>query len=185
MFFDRPEAETLGRDRYHAPRESAMLVNLLDAKPLGHWDISEHTSQFEFQFDSTLVYVQYSKGTSPKLALEVAQKNIQEAWNDMAGACLFAESWFRSKHPEFWRAWDTAKIFEHPLLVYSIHFLVDDNYPCYYIAREPCFEFERFIPDELDSWKEDKIRIELPYFPDTDAVAVHRTGKHQFEICKR
>ena len=165
-------------------RESAMLINLLDAQPLGHWDISERISQFEFQFDSTLVYVQYSKGTSPVPELEAAQQNIQEAWDDMASACLFAESWFRAKHPEFWRVWDSAKIIERPLIAYSIHFLTDSDYPCYYIARDPCFEFERVIPDELDLWQKSCIRIELPYFSDTDAVLVRRTGKHQFEMCK-
>ena len=165
-------------------RESAMLINLLDAQPLGHWDISERISQFEFQFDSTLVYVQYSKGTSPVPELEAAQQNIQEAWDDMASACLFAESWFRAKHPEFWRVWDSAKIIERPLIAYSIHFLTDSYYPCYYIARDPCFVFERVIPDELDLWQEDHIQIELPYFPDTDALSVRRIGKHQFEMCE-
>ena len=165
-------------------RESAMLINLLDAQPLGHWDISERTSQLEFQFGSKLVYVQYSKGASPKPMLEAAQKSIQEIWDDMASACLFAEPWFRAKHPEFWQAWDSAKIFECPLIAYSIHFCINSDYPCYHIARDPCFEFERLLPDELDLWKEDHIRVVLPYFPDTDAVSVCRIGKHQFEMFK-
>ena len=118
-----------------------MLINLQDAQPLGHWDISERTSQLEFQFGSKLVYVQYSKGASPKPMLEAAQKSIQEI-------------------------------------------CINSDYPCYHIARDPCFEFERLLPDELDLWKEDHIRVVLPYFPDTDAVSVCRIGKHQFEMFK-
>ena len=159
-----------------------MLINLLAAQPLGQWDINEHTSQLEFQFGGWLIYVQHPKGTSSSPALQAAQLQIQQVWDDMPNAIVFAEAWFRTKHPEFWNAWDKAKEPKYPLIAYSIAFCIGEDYPCYYIARDPCYEFEYFIPDEFDLWQQDSVRIELPYFPESDAVLIRRIGSHQFSL---
>jgi hypothetical protein len=159
-----------------------MRINLIDTQPIGQWDVSEQISQLEFQFGTLLIYLQYPKGTSASSELQAAQIQIQHVWGDIQNAINFAETWFRTKHPEFWSAWDKAEDPRYPLIAYSIAFSLDEDYPCYYIARDPGYEFEYSISDPFDLWQKDRIHIELPFFPDTDAIAVYRIGNDQFAL---
>ena len=159
-----------------------MLIDLLNAPLLGHWNIDGSTSQCEFQFGERLIYVEHLKETSHVPALQAAQLIIQQVWDDSQHAIAFAEPWFRTKHPAFWNAWDKATTHQHPLRVYSISFPAGDSAPYYWIARDPGYSFECVMHDEHDLWQQEGLKSKLPYFPDSDAVVVSRLGEQQFAL---
>ena len=159
-----------------------MHIDLLRKSPICHWDINASISQYEFQFGSRLIFVEYPKGSSPTPSLQAAQLLVQRVWDDSQNAITCAEPWFRAKHPDFWKAWDKATAPKHPLIVYSIRFGTGNAHPTYLIGRDPLYDFTGIFHDENDLWDQDGTKAELPYFADSERIVVERITNGQFAL---
>lgn len=128
-----------------------MKIELLDQHMIGHWDVSPSITQCEFQFATTLIYVEHAKGQSPAARIALAQQTVQATWDDLPAALTFAEQVSRPQMSEFWTLYAHNQLQGSPLMVYSIHYTLASPSPEYSLSYNPDFpwELEVFAPDDL------------------------------------
>lgn len=101
----------------------------------------------------------------------------------MPHALKFAEQHCKAHMSELMRLHETHKPWESPLLVYSIHFDLDEPDPSYAIFKNPDIDWERTPINDGELSKEHSVCMQQYESGDDFWIHVKRVGCQQFELC--
>lgn len=155
----------------------SMSILLAPSNMYGHWTHCDPRA-CEFQHDEITIYVLYNEEFPMAPRLERAQTTIDQALSEIKSALAFAAEISSGQHPEFWRNASRIVLRQKPLIVFSLRYALDSDFPVYEISWNPCFEAE-FGVVYSDNWTEEQISVPLP--DSRDFIHVRRIGPHRYE----
>jgi hypothetical protein len=169
-----------------------MEIDLIKKGPLGIYPVSESgILRHEYQFGSTLIFVEYPEGNLPLAYIERAQCQIVAAWNDMRNAEIFAETLLKNTIPAGWNIFYKKQHPEkeyregHWLLVYSIQFCADLSAPVYFISIKPHVERDLILFHEEDYWRDYPREFDFQFEPFQPNIELQRVSENTFEVLQK
>jgi hypothetical protein len=153
-----------------------MSILLIPSNMYGHWTHCD-PKVCEFQDGKIMIYVEYNNEFPMERRLDAAQTTIEQAFSESESALAFAAEISSRQSPEFWRNASRIALRQKPLILFSLRYPLDSDFPIYEISWNPCFETESG-PAYSEDWIEEQVHAELP--DNRDSIYVRRLGPQHY-----